>query len=59
MFDHWTWSDPPSLVLFKEAQEYYAWGVAQGMTSQPAPDPRDTELVLMRKIVNYTAFLAG
>lgn len=56
---NWIFSDPPQLVLFKQAAAYYSWGTSRGMASQPAPNPQDTELVLMRKIVNYTAFIAG
>ncbi len=55
----WNHSDPPQLVLYKQAVAYYDLAVGYGMVSQPEPDPRDTELVLWRKITNYTAAMAG
>lgn len=59
MNSDWNFSDPPSLVLFKQAQAYYDIALGYGMASQPAPNPLDVELVLWRKITNYTAFMAG
>jgi hypothetical protein len=55
----WNHSDPPSLVLYKQAKVYYDLALGFGMVSQPAPLPTDTELVLWRKITNYTATMAG
>lgn len=55
----WNYADPPILVLFKQAQVYYTLAVEFGMVSQPEPNPQDTELILWRKITNYTATMAG
>ncbi len=51
-------TDPPLVLWFKIAAQYYLRAKGLGMTSEPPPFPTDTELVLMRKTVNYTAFLA-
>lgn len=59
MNDSWNYADPPQLLLFKQAQQYYNIATDFGMASQPAPNPLDAELILWRKITNYTAFMAG
>ena len=52
------YADPPVLLWYKIAAQFYNDAVALGMSGEPQPFPTDTGLVLMRKTVNYTDYMA-
>lgn len=55
----WNYADPPVLLAYKQAVQFYDRAIALGMTGEPSPNPQDAEIISLRKTVNYTAWIAG